>query len=71
MDETWDPASVFFDGVFAATEEMGLRTLHFTEADLPPPDATPEEVQACIERAVHRSVERRDAISQITPLIDD
>ena len=71
MSEAWDPTSAFFDGVFAATGEMELRTLHFTEADLPAADATPEEVRACIERAVRRSIERQDAIAQVTPLIDD
>jgi hypothetical protein len=71
MNETWDPTSAFFDGVFAATEELDLRTLHFTEADLPAADATPEEVEACVERAVRRSIEHGQAIAQVTPLIDD
>jgi hypothetical protein len=69
--DAWDPIGAFFDAVFAAADELNLRTAHFTEEDLPAPDATPEEVQACIERAVRRSVERQDAIAQVTPLIDD
>jgi hypothetical protein len=68
---TWDSHAAYLDGVFAGADELGLRTIHFLEANQPGPDATPEEVEACIARTLQISHERQHQIAGVTPLVED